>query len=87
MSIAASHGAVAGRGGGMKEFDRHLAVPDRAVDGAVRGLQPFGVELLDLLVGLVHRAHAAGFLLRLAAHPQGRLGEALLLAFRPAQRS
>ena len=37
---------------------------------------------LDLLVGPVDGAGAAGFLLALAAQPQGRLGEALLLAIR-----
>src|SRR5262245_15985396 len=66
----------------LEELDRDLAIPDRAMDRAARGLQTLGVESLDLFVGLVHRAGATDFLVRLAAEFEGRFGEADLLAFR-----
>src|SRR5438270_7357587 len=49
------------------------------MDGTAGGLVLRGEQRLDLLIGLVHGTETAGFVLGLAAHAQGRFGEALFL--------
>ena len=59
----------------VEQLDRQLAVPHRAVHRAVDGLILRGEQRLDLVVGLVDRAGAAGFFVALAAELQGGFGE------------
>ena len=59
----------------LQQLDRDRAIPDRAVDGAVDGLMPLFEQPLDLVVGLVDRAHPAGLFFALTPELQSGLGK------------